>query len=214
MASLKYKLSHVSQAIGMLICLQLRVYMKGITGSAGSRGSCNALWSAAKSQHLLGRPRGGAASAVCRPTAYIGPGADSGTRLTSEDGMPSVFMVCFYVGCWRTGNIWYGMKPTATNFAFSESTSYCLGEMILNRCCYFRIGFSIVARRIVGWSPCCSRCHCFAPECLQVQDLLLGNSTGFKQTNKKSTTVTNEQQTAHKFLLNANNLLRPLNIAW
>lgn len=179
MASLKYKLSHVSQAIGMLICLQLRVYMKGITGSAGSRGSCNAPWSAASSQYSLGRLRGGAATTVCSPAAYMGPGAGSGTRLTSEDGMLSVFMVCFYVGCWRTRSIWYGRKPTATNLALSKSTSFWLGEIILNCCCYYRAGFHILPRRIVGWSPWYPRCHCFAPECLQVQDLLLGNSTGF-----------------------------------
>lgn len=60
MASLKYKLSLVSQGIGMLICLQLRGCMKGITGIVDSRRSSNAPWSEARREYVLGRLLNGA----------------------------------------------------------------------------------------------------------------------------------------------------------
>lgn len=78
MASLKYKLSQLSPGIGMLICLQLRGYMKGITGSVDSRSSSNALWSQARREYLLGRLLGGAMlPSSCLPAAPAQPAVQS-----------------------------------------------------------------------------------------------------------------------------------------
>lgn len=145
MASLKYKLSQLSPGIGMLICLQLRGYMKGITGSVDSRSSSKALWSQARSEYLLGRLLSGAVlPSSCLPATPAQPAVQSwsgtgpGVRSWSENMTRILFVVWFYVGCLRTGSIWSGMKPTDANLTIQLFWECCSwqGEFRFNQCCY------------------------------------------------------------------------------
>lgn len=187
MASLKYKLSHVSPGIGMLICLQLRGYMKGITGSVDSRRSSNAPWSKARREYLLGGPLSGAVlPSSCLRATQAQPAVQSwsrtgpGGRSWSENMVASLFVVTFYVGCSRTGNIWSGMKPTDTDITFQlfwKCFSW-LGEFLLAQCCYCSGLYPwnriccIVKLHPENNIPPTRKCHHFVPECLQVQQLL------------------------------------------
>lgn len=116
MASLKYKLSHVSQGIGTLICLQLRRYMKGITGSVDSRRSSNAPWSKARREYLLGRLLQWGHTAVILP--LCNPGSAGGTDLIWNRPWHMTMIrkydtkfVCGTFLCWLLKNrqylIWY-----------------------------------------------------------------------------------------------------------
>lgn len=111
MASLKYKLSHVSQGIGMLICLQLRVDMKGITGRADSRRSCNAPWSAASSQYFLGRLLDGACF-----HGQVQPSISQQHKWDPEQALaPGCDQEIRYQQCW-----WYVFMLAAQEQAISD----------------------------------------------------------------------------------------------
>lgn len=111
MASLKYKLSLVSQGIGMLICLQLRGCMKGITGIVDSRRSSNAPWSEARREYVLGRLLNGA---MLPSSCLHATQAQPTVQIWSRTG-PGVIMirkydtkfVCGMFLCWLLENRQY-----------------------------------------------------------------------------------------------------------